>query len=106
MIPIRTTALIAAMSLLGTVTPAAFAVNSAAQGDVTFQENKAEIKQKAESEATNISVSDTGNSGGNTVISGNLQTATVVQVNSNPHANLLTQTSACTLGILAAALGC
>jgi hypothetical protein len=81
-------------------------VNSADQGDITFQENHAKIKQHQESEAFNLSVSDTGHSGGNTVLSGNVATATVTQTNTNPHANELTQTSACALDILAFAIGC
>jgi hypothetical protein len=100
MITTRTTALIAALSVLSmaaSTAPAAFAVNSAAQGDITFQENHAKIKQKAESEANNVSVSGTGNSGGNTVISANVQTATVTQSNDNPHFNALLQFNICDL---------
>ena len=107
MITAKTTALLAALSLMTVAAPAAFAVNSADQGDITFQENHAKIKQHQESEATNVSVSsDTGNSGGNSVLSANVATATVTQTNDNPHTNILNQTSTCTLAVLAAALGC
>jgi hypothetical protein len=106
MITAKTTALLAALSLMTVAAPAAFAINSADQGDITFQENKAKIKQHQESEATNISISGTGHSGGNTVLSGNVATATVTQTNDNPHANVLTQVSVCDIAILAAVLGC
>lgn len=97
MISARTTALLAAVSLMTVAVPQAFAVNSASQGDITSQENKAKIEQWADSEANNVSVSDTGNSGGNTVISANVQTATVTQSNDNPHFNALLQFNICDL---------
>ena len=98
MISARTTALLAALSLVAvSAAPAAFAVNSASQGDVTVQENKAKIKQYAESEANNVSVSGDGNSGGNTVISANVQDADVTQSNDNPHFNALVQFNICNL---------
>jgi hypothetical protein len=98
MISARTTALLAALSLVTvSAVPAAFAVNSADQGDITFQENHAKIKQYAESEANNASISGTGHSGGNSVISANVQTASVTQSNDNPHFNALLQFNICNL---------
>jgi hypothetical protein len=110
MITVRTTALLAALSMLSMAAyaaPAAFAVNSAAQGDVTFQENHAKIKQDADAKSFNIVGGDgIGNSGGNSAVSGNLQTAIVVQLNDNPHFNALAQSNICTLAAGAAAIGC
>jgi hypothetical protein len=97
MITARTTALLAALSLMTVAAPAAFAVNSADQGDITFQENHAKIKQYAESSADNFSYSDTGHSGGNSVISANVQSADVDQTNDNPHFNALLQFNICAL---------
>jgi hypothetical protein len=97
MITPRTTALLAALSLaVAAGAPAAFAVNSADQGDITFQTNVAKIKQHAESEATSYSSSSIGHSGGNSVISANAQTAIITQNNSNPHFNALAQSNLCT----------
>ena len=107
MIPTRTAALIAALSMVGAVAaPAAFAVNSANQGDISFLTNIAKIKQHAASIAINHSDSGIGHSGGNTVISANVQTATVTQTNNNPHANLLGQSSVCNLFGGSFAFGC
>jgi hypothetical protein len=97
MITARTTALLAALSLMTVAAPAAFAVNSADQGDITFQKNKAHIEQYADSEATNFSLSGDGDSGGNSVVSANVQSADVNQSNSNPHFNAQTQFNICTL---------
>jgi hypothetical protein len=106
MISTRTTALLAALSLaVVSAAPAAFAVNSADQGDITVQENKAKIKQYADSEANNLSVSDTGHSGGNSVISANIQDADVTQSNDNPHFNALLQFNICNL-TSSAIVGC
>jgi hypothetical protein len=109
MIPTRTTAaLIAALSMVGAIAaPAAFAVNSANQGDISFLTNVAKIHQKAFSFAINHSSSGIGHSGGgNTVISANVQTADVDQTNNNPHANLLGQSTVCSLFGGSAAVGC
>jgi hypothetical protein len=86
--------------------PAAFAVNSANQGDISFLTNIAKIHQKAFSAAINHSSSGIGDSGGNTVVSANVQTATVSQNNSNPHANALGQSTVCSLFGGSAAVGC
>ena len=107
MIPTRTAALIAALSMVGAVAaPAAFAVNSANQGDISFLTNIAKIKQHAASYASNYSSSGIGHSGGNTVISGNVQTATISQNNSNPHTNALGQSTICSLFGASFAFGC
>ena len=107
MISTRTTALIAALSMVGAIAaPAAFAVNSANQGDISFLTNIAKIKQHAASIAINHSDSGIGHSGGNTVISANVQTAGVDQTNNNPHANLLGQSTNCTLTGASFAFGC
>jgi hypothetical protein len=106
MITPRTTALLAVLTVAAVSgAPAAFAVNSAAQGDITFQTNVAKVKQHAESEATNYSESGIGHSGGNTVISANAQTADVDQTNDNPHFNALAQSNLCDT-ILAGTLIC
>ena len=107
MISARTTALIAALSMVGAIAaPAAFAVNSANQGDITFQTNVAKIHQKAFSIAVNHSESGIGHSGGNTVISANVQTADVDQSNDNPHFNALGQSTICDLFGGSFAFGC
>src|ERR671936_278463 len=106
MISIRTTALIAALSMVGAIAAPAFAVNSANQGDISFLTNVAKIHQKAFSWASNYSHSGIGHSGGNTVISANVQTADVDQTNNNPHANLLGQSTNCTLTGASFAFGC
>jgi hypothetical protein len=107
MITRTTTALIAALSMVGAIAaPAAFAVNSANQGDISFLTNIAKIHQSAFSAASNWSHSGIGDSGGNTVTSANVQTATVSQNNSNPHTNLLGQSSICSLFGGSAAVGC
>ena len=80
MITTRTAALIAAMSLLGTVAPAAFAqvgnVNS--DDDIFAQTNEAKIKQDAASAAINH---NDGNQAGVNVVSANFQDANVDQEN-------------------------
>jgi hypothetical protein len=102
-----TTALIAALSMVGAIAaPAAFAVNSANQGDISFLTNIAKIHQSAFSAASSHSDSGIGDSGGNTVTSANVQTADVDQNNSNPHANLLGQSTTCTLTNGSFAFGC
>ena len=109
MIPTRTTAALiaAALSMVGAIAaPAAFAVNSANQGDISFLTNIAKIHQKAFSAASSYSSSGIGDSGGNTVVSANVQSATVSQNNSNPHANLLGQSTNCTLTGASFAFGC
>jgi hypothetical protein len=107
MITRTTTALIAALSMVGAIAaPAAFAVNSANQGDISFLTNVAKIHQSAWSWASNHSSSGIGHSGGNTVISANVQTADVDQTNNNPHANLLGQSSICSLFGGSFAFGC
>ena len=80
MITTRTAALIAAMSLLGTVAPAAFAQvgNIATDDDIFAQANEAKIKQEAFSAAGN---SNTGNQAGVNVVSANFQDADVDQDN-------------------------
>ena len=75
--------------------------------DVSFLTNIAKTKQHVYSEAHNYSYSSIGNSGGNSVISANVQTATVTQNNSNPHANLANQSTTCDLfGGSFVAFGC
>jgi hypothetical protein len=107
MITRTTTALIAALSMVGAIAaPAAFAVNSADQGDISFLTNVAKVHQSAWSWASNHSDSGIGDSGGNTVTSANVQTADVDQNNSNPHANLLGQSTNCTLTGASFAFGC
>ena len=69
MITTRTTALIAAMALLGTVAPAAFAQNTSVNDDSDY------VKQlnKIEQEQTAVNVAEAGGSGGDgdDVIAGN-----------------------------------
>ena len=81
MITTRTAALIAAMSLLGTVAPAAFAQvgNIATDDDIVAQINKAQIEQGASSIAVNRN--DDGNQAGVNVVSGNFQFAGIDQDN-------------------------
>ena len=80
MITTRTAALIAAMSLLGTVAPAAFAQvgNVNTDDDIFAQANQAEIHQKAASFANN---ENDGNQAGVNVASANVQDADVDQSN-------------------------
>jgi hypothetical protein len=80
MITTRTAALIAAMSLLGTVAPAAFAQvgNINEDDDIFAQANKAAIGQGAFSAAAN---SNTGNQAGANVVSFNDQDADIDQDN-------------------------
>ena len=65
----RTAALIAAMSLLGTVVPAAFAQNTAVNQDNDYVKQKNKIEQ----EQTAVNFATAGGSGGdgNDVIAGN-----------------------------------
>ena len=81
MITTKTAALIAAMSLLGTVAPAAFAQvgNIATDDDIIAQINKAQIEQGASSIAVNRN--DDGNQAGVNVVSGNFQFAGIDQDN-------------------------
>jgi hypothetical protein len=80
MITTRTAALIAAMSLLGTVAPAAFAqvgqINE--DDDIFAQANEARISQQAASGAFN---DNDGNQAGVNVVSANIQDADVDQDN-------------------------
>jgi hypothetical protein len=80
MITTRTAALIAAMSLLGTVAPAAFAQvgNINEDDDVFAQLNQAEIRQSAVSVANN---ENEGNQAGVNVVSVNDQDADIDQDN-------------------------
>ena len=80
MITTRTAALVAAMSLLGTVAPAAFAQvgNIATDDDIFAQANEAEIRQSAVSFANN---ENDGNQAGVNVVSANFQDADVDQDN-------------------------
>jgi hypothetical protein len=80
MITTRTAALIAAMSLLGTVAPAAFAQvgNINEDDDIFAQANEAKIKQEAVSVANN---DNDGNQAGVNVVSANFQFADVDQDN-------------------------
>src|SRR5215813_9866049 len=80
MITTRTAALIAAMSLLGTVAPAAFAQvgNINEDDDIFAQTNQAAIGQSAASGAFN---SNTGNQAGDNVVSFNNQDADIDQDN-------------------------
>ena len=76
----RTAALIAAMSLLGTVAPAAFAQvgNINEDDDIFAQANHAKVKQDAFSAASN---KNDGNQAGVNVVSANFQNADVDQSN-------------------------
>ena len=71
MITTRTTALIAAMSLLGTVAPTAFAQNTSVNTDDDFFVQQAEIKQKQlaynEANAGNVKGDDNIVAGNNAV---------------------------------------
>ena len=80
MITTRTAALIAAMSLLGTVAPAAFAQvgNINEDDDIFAQANDAKISQKAFSVANN---ENDGNQAGVNVVSANFQDADIDQDN-------------------------
>jgi hypothetical protein len=80
MITTRTAALIAAMSLLGTVAPAAFAQvgNINEDDDIFAQINQAEIRQSAVSVANN---ENDGNQAGVNVVSTNFQFADIDQRN-------------------------
>jgi len=80
MITTRTAALVAAMSLLGTVAPAAFAQvgNIATDDDIFAQSNEAEIRQSAVSVANN---DNDGNQAGVNVVSANFQDADIDQDN-------------------------
>jgi hypothetical protein len=80
MITTRTAALVAAMSLLGTVAPAAFAQvgNINTDDDFVAQANQAAIGQGAFSAASN---SNTGNQAGTNVVSFNDQDADIDQDN-------------------------
>jgi hypothetical protein len=80
MITTRTAALIAALSLLGTVAPAAFAQvgNINTDNDIFAQANHAKIKQEAFSVANN---ENHGNQAGVNVVSANFQNAHVDQHN-------------------------
>jgi hypothetical protein len=80
MIATRTAALIAAMSLLGTVAPAAFAQvgNINEDDDIFAQSNEAAIHQNAASFANN---ENDGNQAGVNVVSANFQNADVDQSN-------------------------
>ena len=80
MITTRTAALIAAMSLLGSVAPAAFAQvgNIDEDDDLFLQSNEAAIGQGAFSAAAN---SNTGNQAGDNVVSFNDQDADIDQDN-------------------------
>jgi hypothetical protein len=80
MITTRTAALIAAVSLLGTVAPAAFAQvgNINNDNDIFAQANQAKIKQDAFSVASN---ENHGNQAGVNVVSANFQNADVHQRN-------------------------
>ena len=80
MITTRTAALVAAMSLLGTVAPAAFAQvgNIATDDDIFAQANDAKIKQEAFSVAHN---ENSGNQAGVNVVSANFQDADIDQDN-------------------------
>ena len=80
MITTRTAALVAAMSLLGTVAPAAFAQvgNINEDDDIFAQSNEAKIKQNAFSIAKN---DNDGNQAGVNVVSANFQFADVDQDN-------------------------
>ena len=80
MITTRTAALIAAMSLLGTVAPAAFAQvgNINEDDDIFAQANEAKISQHAFSVANN---ENSGNQDGVNVVSANIQDADIDQDN-------------------------
>ena len=80
MITTRTAALVAAMSLLGSVAPAAFAQvgNIATDDDIFAQSNEAKIKQNAFSAASN---DNDGNQAGVNVVSANFQDADIDQDN-------------------------
>jgi hypothetical protein len=80
MITTRTAALIAAMSLLGTVAPAAFAQvgNINEDDDIFAQANEASIRQNAFSVANN---ENDGNQAGVNVVSANFQDADIDQDN-------------------------
>ena len=80
MITTRTAALVAAMSLLGTVAPAAFAQvgNINEDDDIFAQSNAAFEAQGAFSAASN---SNTGNQAGDNVVSANFQDADIDQDN-------------------------
>ena len=80
MITTRTAALIAAVSLLGTVAPAAFAQvgNTNTDNDIFAQANHAKIAQNAFSAASN---KNDGNQAGVNVVSANFQNADVHQRN-------------------------
>ena len=80
MITTRTAALVAAMSLLGTVAPAAFAQvgNINTDDDIFAQSNEAKIKQQAWSAASN---DNDGNQAGVNVVSANFQDANIDQEN-------------------------
>ena len=81
MITTRTAALVAAMSLLGTVAPAAFAQvgNINTDDDIVGQANQAAIGQGAASAAFNH---NGGNQAGTNVVSANFQDADIDQKNS------------------------
>ena len=81
MITTRTAALIAAMSLLGTVAPAAFAQvgNINTDDDIVGQTNVAKISQWASRAVVN---KNRGNQAGVNVISANIQLADIDQKNS------------------------
>ena len=84
-------ALIAAMSLLGTVAPAAFAQvgNINTDDDIVGQSNAAKISQNAFSLANN---DNDGNQAGVNVVSANFQDADIDQENEVEYEDTVTQT--------------
>src|SRR5262245_19390361 len=105
MITTRTAALIAAMSLLGTVAPAAFAQvgNINEDDDIFAQANEAKIKQDAFSVAHN---SNSGNQAGVNVVSANFQDADIDQDNDADDNDDVTQVGVDICALFGAAFIC
>jgi hypothetical protein len=101
MISTRTTALIAALSMVGALAIApAFAVNSGNIGDFTFQKNSAKVSQYANTWQSQHASSGIGNSGANIQGSATGQVTIIDQDNFNPHQNTLNQTNVCVIVII------
>jgi hypothetical protein len=99
----RTAALIAAMSLLGTVVPAAFAQNTAVNQDNDYVKQKNKIEQ--EQAAVNFATAGGSGGDGNDVIAGNNaaavsfqdQDATADNTNSDDDTFTTNQTDVCAI---------
>ena len=96
MISTRTTALIAALSIVAAAaTPAVFAANSSDQNNLSVTEQHAKIKNHIDSKAVNIVGGGGQGGGGNTVASIPITVSDIDQDATTTQRNTNTQASVC-----------